>query len=819
MTLLAQAHMQRATVPFWRLLAWLPVLTPYVCLRSGLSGWGGALLGWVVGIWLEKALQQASQHCRHAGSGTGSEAAQSKPRSWRVRHPLLAASGVLLGAGLVLLACGVFAPWLAEQGAWAVGQGWPQASAAAYLLVEAGLHAVALSAFLALLQRRLPGLGLPVELGLMAWFALATASTHRAGQVLYPYWLADSMTFLGWSIYWAYFGWAAVFVACCLWRLRSPASAPEATLASALSPVRTRPRKGGRARDAAAPSWRWPKWALVAAVLAAAAPVYWSHRVPPAPLAANPPRQNKEEKEEEKDQQEQPPPPQSDSDQGYDVLVRFRGLPPAEPRAWGGLLFRLETQLPQLSPQDLRPNPAWEADLYLYKELEGLPICPTAAPSTPSPAAFATRLPPAGRVSAVWRTLSGSPPAVIEPELWDLELRGSGDDIAEAPTPATPAAPLTPTPDAAASSDAMTPAATPPQATEPPASPARPPRPPSFVAQLTAAILPPAVPGTAPPRPAQKVDAIVKWLSAHCILSAQASQDLSVEAFLQQKEGSRRGSAGHIAAATQALLQSAGIRARIAQGYRVVSQPGAGRGRSDLLLTPAMKFSWVEIQLRQGGWTPLVFTPANVEKSADESPPPDPELIQALVEETRATAPEPPPELASATYLTTPRILAALLAAGLLLRLAFLARQLLHPLFTPGTAAPPAALREALRLLQLAPRQRIYGQPLSDFSRQLAAETPALGTRLAALVAATEYAFTHRSSAETSTSSGGVGRQLVQPPAVRRTYLGFLTLACLRFPLLSLKLFFSTRYSQRSRLHAPALHASRPLAPRQPRLS
>lgn len=811
MPLPAQPPDQRAPAPFWRLLAWLPVLTPYLCLRSGLPGWGCALLGWVAGLWLEKALQQASQRCLQAGTGTGSWTSPSPSLLWRVRHPRLAAAGVLLGGSLVLLACGVCAPWLATQVTWAVGQGSPQATAAAYLMVEAGLHAAALAAFLALLQRRLPALGLPVELGLMSWFALATASTHRAGQVLYPYWLADSMTFLGWSVYWAYFAWAAVFVACCLWRLRPPTLTRDAAHASALSQARTWPRKEGRARDAALPSWRWPQWALVAAALVGAAPVYWSHRVPPAPLAATPPRQNKEEKEkeEEKDQQDQPPPPQSDSDQGYDVLVRFRGLPPSEPRAWGGLLFRLETQLPQQSPQDLRPNPAWETDLYLYKELEGLPICPTTAPSTPSPTAFATRLPPAGRVSAVWRTLSGSPPAVIEPELWDLELRGSGDDIAEAPPPATPAAPLPPAPDPAASSDAMT----------PPATPASPPSPPSVVAQLTAAILPPAVPGTARPRPAQKVDAIVKWLSAHCILSAQASQDLSVEAFLQQEEGSRRGSAGHIAAATQALLQSAGIPARLAHGYRVVPQPGAGRGRSDLLLTPAMKFSWVEIQLRQGGWTPLVFTPANVEKSADESPPPDPELIQALVEETRTTAPEPPLELASASYLTTPRLIAALLAAGVLLRLAFLTLQILHPLFTRGAAAPPAALREALRLLQLAPRERMYGQPLSDFSRQLTAETPALGIRLTALVVATEYAFTHRSSAETSTSSGEAVREFVQPSAVRRTYLGFLILACLRFPLLSLKLLFSTRYSQRSRPHAPAIHASRPLAPRQSRLS
>ena len=836
MTLPAQAPVQRAPVHFWRLLAWLPVFTPYVCLRSGLPGWGGALLGWVAGIWLEKALQQAF-------TGTGSGYAQSKPQSWRVRHPQLAVAGALAGACLVLIACGVCAPWLATQGAWVVGQGWPQATAAAYLLVEAGLHAVVLAAFLALLQRRMPALGLPVELGLMAWFALATASSHRAGQVLYPYWLADSMTFLGWSIYWAYFAWAAVFVACCLWRLRAPAFTPEADRVSALSPARAGSRKGGRARDAAAvtataaapsPSWRWPQWAFVAAALAAAAPVYWSHRVPPAPLAATPQRQNKDEKEkeEEKDQQEQPPPPQSDSDQGYDVLVRFRGLPPAQHRAWGGLLFRLETQLPQLPPHGSRLNPGWEADLYLYKEIEGLPICPTAAafaassvspaapPPSPSPTAFATRLPPAGRVSAVWRTLSGPPPSEIEPELWDLELRGSGDEIAAAAPPATSTPPLPSAPAAAASSNSVTPHAPPLLAIAPAtASPARPPRPPSAVAQLTAAILPPPVPGTAPPRPTQKVDAIVKWLSAHCILSAQAPKDLSVEAFLQQEEGSRRGSAGQIAAATHALLQSADIPARLARGYRVVAQPGTGRGRSDLLLTPAMKFTWVEIQLRQGGWTPLVFTPANVEKSADESPPPDPELIQALVEETRATAPEPPPAPAAVSYLTTPRLIAALLAAGVLLRLAFLARQLLHPLFAPGPAAPPAVLREALRLLHLVPRQRRYGQPLSDFSRQLAAETPVLGTRLAALVAATERAFTHRSSAETAASAEGLGSQPVQSPAVRRTYLGFLILVCMRFPLLSLKLFFSTRYSHISRSHDPALHAPLTLPPRQPRLS
>ena len=818
MTFHYQAHVQRSPAPFWRLLAWLPVLTPYVCLRSGLPGLGGAFLGWVAGLWLEKALHQTSQRCRKAGSGTGAEAAQSKPLSWQVRHPRLAAAGVLLGAGMVLLACVLFAPWLAAQGAWAVGQGWPQAAAAAYLLVEAGLNATALAAFLALLQRRLPGLGLPVELGLMACFALATASTHRAGQVLYPYWLADSMTFLGWSVYWGYFAWAAVFVACCLWRLCPPASTPRAARVYPLAPARSRPEKGRKARDDTAPTWRWPQLALIAAALAAAAPVYWSHRVPSAPLAASPPRQNEKEKEEEKDKQEEPPPPQSDSDQGYDVLVRFRSLPPAQPRSWGGMLFRLETQLPQLPPQATRPNPAWEADLYLYKELEGLPICPTtaafsaslAAPvkPTPTPTAFATRLPPAGRVSAVWRTLSGPPPVGIESELWDLELRSNGDEIAEASPPAAPAPPLTPTPAAVASSNAV----------NRPTPPSRP-LPHSAVEQITAAILPPAIPSTAPPRPAQKVDAIVKWLSTHCILSAQAPQDLSVETFLQQKEGSRRGNAGHIAAATQALLQNAGISARQVRGYRVVPQPGAGRGRSDLLLTPAMKFTWVEIHLRQGGWTPLVFTPANIEKSADESPPPDPELIQALVEETRATAHEPLLAPASALFLSTPRILAALLAAGVLLRLAFLARRLLHPLWVPRTAAPPAALREVLCLLHLVPRKRVYGQFLSDFSQQLAAETPALGTRLSALVAATECAFTLRSAVESSISTGGVGRQPFQSATVWRIYLGFLILACLRFPLLSLKLFFSPRYSHRSRPHDTALHAPLPLAPSQPRLS
>jgi hypothetical protein len=675
-------------VPFWRLLVWLPILAPYVCLRSGLSGWCGAVLGWLAGPWVEAALEHFFVS-----------------RQWPVRRdfPRLFAMGVcLVGIGGAV-SLGALSPLVAEAGSHAVGQWWPLASPGAYLLLECAFNAAALATLFATLQRRLPAVGLLVEMAVMSWLTLATVSAHRAGQVLYPYWLADSLTFMGWSVYWGYFAWASVFVGCCLLRIRR--------------------RRGGNGVD----GWWWPSWVMVAVAVALAAPLYWTYRIPSASLAST----SKDRDEEEKKEEEQP---QSDSDEeGYDVLVRFRGKPPVQPRTWGGHLFRMEAKVPESNAN--APEQTLQADLYLYKELDGLPIFPNAA--------SARRLPPAGRVSSVWRTQSGPPPPFLEPELLDLDLRGTGDEIEGLTTVA------------------------PPQAAE--LEKIR-----SFIQSSTGA-------AEAPLRPPQIVDAVVKWVVAHCILSSRAPRQMTAEVFLGQAEGARRGTAEQLAEGTHTLLQMFGIQSRVVKGYRVPAEP-AGRSRSDLLLTPAMKFAWVEIKLKEGGWTPLVLTPATVEKGADDAPQPDPELIQALVEQSRVAGdveakPSTPP------YLTLPGLLAGLAVLCVLYRLAVVVMWLLHPLVTSFSPVPKA-LQVALRLLHWVKRRRGYGERLCDFSQRLALEVPSVGTRFSALVAANESIFSKLVS-----HRGGAGT----PISVRRSYVSFLAATFLRFPLLGLRLFFLTR--------------------------
>jgi hypothetical protein len=691
----------RRALPIWRLLVWLPILTPYVCLRSGLSGWFGTVLGWLAGLLMEAALE------RFFVSGR-----------WLMRtaSPRLSATAVCLAGIGAAASFGTLSPLFAEAGSHAVGQWQPLASPGAYLFLECAFNAVALAMLLATLQRRLPAVGLPVEMVVMSWLMLATVSAHRAGQVLYPYWLADSLTFIGWSVYWGYFAWATVFVGCCLLRIRR--------------------RRGGNGVG----GWWWPSWLMVAAAVALAAPLYWTHRVPPAPLASTSMDRNEEEKKEEK-------PPQSDSDDGYDVLVRFRGMPPTQPKPWGGLLFRMETKVPESDGYGLEQS--LEADLYLYKELDGLPIYPNAA--------FVRRLPPVGRVSSVWRTQSGPPPAVIEPELLDLDLRVSGDQIEEIVSAASP------------------------QAVE--------------LEKIRSAIQLSTDAAETSPRPPQKVDAVVKWVIAHCILSSHAPRQMAAEAFLAQSEGSRRGTAEQIAEGTHALLQMFRVQSRVAKGYRVPAEP-VGRSRSDLLLTPAMKFAWVEIKLKEGGWTPLVFTPAVVEKGADEAPQPDPELIQALVEQTRLAG-DVEANLSKPPYLTLPGLLAGLAVVCVLYRVVVVGILLLHPLVT-SVSPIPKALRVALRLLHIVKRRRVYGESLCDFSQRLAAEAPSVGTRFSALVAANEDAFAGLISCAGRNGS---------PNSVRRSYLSLLVVTFLRFPLLGLKLLFITR-NKDSTIYEPSAFTS-----------
>ncbi|MFZ4767782.1 MAG: transglutaminase-like domain-containing protein, partial [Roseimicrobium sp.] len=404
--------------------------------------------------------------------------------------------------------------------------------------------------------------------------------------------------------------------------------------------------------------------------------------------------------------------------------------------------FRMESQLPEQISQPLdRPL---EADLFLYKELNGLPVFPNAAASK--------QLPASGKASSVWRTTSTPPPPTLEPGLLDLDLQASGDQIE-----------LT--------------EAYPPQSDK--------------LKQLKSVLDPLRDSSDPVPRPSQTLDAVAKWIAAHCILSSRAPETVDAETFLEQEDGARRGSSAHIAEGAHKLLQMFGIESRVSKGYRAPVERTA-RNRSDLLLTPTMKFAWLEIKLKNGGWTPLVITPSRVDKNPDESPPPYPELIQALVDQTRVSA-DGDSAFPRPLWLTWRGGAAIVIVLVLLCRILLLLRWLLGPLTT--TAAPSKdMMRVALYLLRLAKKRRSYGERLVCFAERLVDEWPYVGRHFSALAALNEAAFENQ-TVHTARS-------------LRQIYLFFLAAILLRHPLLGIILFFQSLTTAESIYERPILPSS-----------
>jgi len=502
-----------------------------------------------------------------------------------------------------------------------------------------------------------PRLGLASELCIGSFFTLVPLTAHRQGELIYPYWLADTLSLYGLPLHAGYFIVGSFFAISLVLRLRISAS-----------PLRH--------RIGAVPS-------AVAILLffLIGFVSFWHLRLPLNASAPLPPSSAPQQGLPVEDESPKPTPPDEDH---YEALIRFRGLPPESPTVWGGDLFRFEAS-PWVNepPSDGRLA---HTDVYFFGVTDAPPIYPTAVLIEPLPS-------PPG-CTAAYHAISKLPSQGFDPAL--LTLYRITDRIKMIPPEQLP----------------------------------------DGWRWLVDEIVGMGIHENPPPD--SLISMTSKWLTAntHIDPGSQGSL-LALTKQLNERSLPLKGNAGQMLELGVAILRSKGISARIAHGYRYPPKK-RGPGDSDLLLFASMRTSWLEVDFGGHGWVPLMISLPD--SSQSQSPKPDPEMLQQVLELLRREKP------AESTWIAPNRIwpwLVVLLCMATVLWktgqvLIYYWIEPLRPALIPG-AGPTARCLELLTRTAIFRRQS--GETLKDFADRLGKAHPDLGARMLLLITEQETAY------------------------------------------------------------------------------
>jgi transglutaminase-like putative cysteine protease len=240
------------------------------------------------------------------------------------------------------------------------------------------------------------------------------------------------------------------------------------------------------------------------------------------------------------------------------------------------------------------------------------------------------------------------------------------------------------------------------------------------------------LPAAARQFPLARAWAIKSWLDAHVTYNRQASHAQATDPVADFLFGDRNGYCVHFAQAAALLYRTAGIPARVSQGYAVASRQ-RGHGAS-LLIRSGDAHAWPEIYLQGAGWTVVDISAQH--SVQDHQEPVDPEQQRMLGDMARGDDQQKADKGQSSQgqrpdFLTqlgswARRALAAVLVAWLLqLYLRKLWRRLAI-YFCPVRDLPRVGLRAALGCLADAGSLRESGTTREQFAHAQRPTVPGL---------------------------------------------------------------------------------------------
>jgi hypothetical protein len=241
------------------------------------------------------------------------------------------------------------------------------------------------------------------------------------------------------------------------------------------------------------------------------------------------------------------------------------------------------------------------------------------------------------------------------------------------------------------------------------------------------------LPATARQFPLARAWAIKSWLDAHVTYNRQASHAQAADPVADFLFGDRNGYCVHFAQAAALLYRTAGIPARVSQGYAVAARQ-RGHGAS-LLIRSGDAHAWPEIYLEGAGWTVVDISAQHSVQEPQE--PVDPEQQRMLGDMARGddkqaadnggqSSQRQQPDLLTRLASLARLALAAVLAAWLLqLYIRKLWRQLAIYI-CPVRDLPRVGLRAALGCLADAGLLRDSGNTREQFAYGLRPAIPGL---------------------------------------------------------------------------------------------
>lgn len=222
---------------------------------------------------------------------------------------------------------------------------------------------------------------------------------------------------------------------------------------------------------------------------------------------------------------------------------------------------------------------------------------------------------------------------------------------------------------------------------------------------------------------------IVDWIEWNGDFSTESKSERSIVQFLQS---GMKGNAREFSELAVGLLQAAGIKARLAEGF---FHPAESVPSDRFVLTDSHKDCWPEVLTEKGDWLVLPVRPKKV--SERDTPPPQEDFKQQLFDEIEKQV-EPPKTNAGGVqsvaydWRKSPflQILGLVAVIGFFVELV---RLIVNPLRKIYTGMPEQIhsrlLHQCANVAERKFRQRQFGESWEMFSQELGSRYPSLGRR------------------------------------------------------------------------------------------